>query len=431
MTETLIGLSVLFTLLFIGLPIGFGMMVVGVTGFAWLTGWGPAFAMFGQIAYETPLSYNLSVLPLFLLMGNFIAKSRLSEDLYNLAYVFLGHRRGGLAMATLAACGGFSAVCGSSLATAATMAKVAIPSMRRYGYADSLAAGSIAAGGTLGILIPPSTMLVLYGILTETDIGALFIAGILPGILGIVLYIVAVGIVTSRKPELGPPGERSTGTARWQAIRRVWGVLVLFVWVMGGIYFGIFTPTEAAGMGATGAFCFVLGRRALTWRILLEILVETARTSAMMFIMLIGALLFSNFVNVAGLPTILTNWLSSLQLGPMYILLAILAIYLMLGCILETLSMLLLTMPIFFPIVQLLGFDPVWFGILVVVAIEISLITPPIGLNVFMLSSVLTDISSGTIFRGVAPFIAVDIVRLAIIVFVPSVALLLPSLMRY
>lgn len=431
LTETLIGLSVLFTLLFIGLPIGFGMMVVGVTGFAWLTGWGPAFAMFGQIAYETPLSYNLSVLPLFLLMGNFIAKSRLSEDLYNLAYVFLGHRRGGLAMATLAACGGFSAVCGSSLATAATMAKVAIPSMRRYGYADSLAAGSIAAGGTLGILIPPSTMLVLYGILTETDIGALFIAGILPGILGIVLYIVAVGIVTSRKPELGPPGERSTGTARWQAIRRVWGVLVLFVWVMGGIYFGIFTPTEAAGMGATGAFCFVLGRRALTWRILLEILVETARTSAMMFIMLIGALLFSNFVNVAGLPTILTNWLSSLQLGPMYILLAILAIYLMLGCILETLSMLLLTMPIFFPIVQLLGFDPVWFGILVVVAIEISLITPPIGLNVFMLSSVLTDISSGTIFRGVAPFIAVDIVRLAIIVFVPSVALLLPSLMRY
>ncbi len=431
MTETLIGFVALFTLLFLGLPIGFGMMVVGVTGFAWLVGWGPAFAMFGQLAFETPLSYNLSVLPLFLLMGNFIAKSRLSDDLYNLAYAFLGHRRGGLAMATLAACGGFSAVCGSSLATAATMAKVAIPSMRRFGYADSLAAGSIAAGGTLGILIPPSTMLVLYGILTGTDIGALFIAGILPGILGIFLYIVAVGIVTTRNPALGPPGERSTASERWRAIGRVWGVLLLFLWIMGGIYFGIFTPTEAAGMGATGAFCFVLARGNLTWRTLRDILVETARTSAMMFIMLIGALLFSNFINIAGLPTLLTGWLDSLQLQPMYILVAILAIYLMLGCMLETLSMLLLTIPIFFPIVTLLGYDPVWFGILVVVVIEISLITPPIGLNVFVLSSVLTDIPSSTIFRGVMPFIAVDIVRLAIIVLVPSIALFLPSLMSY
>jgi tripartite ATP-independent transporter DctM subunit len=240
-----------------------------------------------------------------------------------------------------------------------------------------------------------------------------------------------VAIVTAHRPQLGPPGERSTSVVRRQAMQRVWGVLVLFLGIMGGIYFGIFTPTEAAGMGATGAFCFVLARRAMTWRSFFDILVETARTSSMMFIMLIGALVFSNFVNVAGLPAMLTDWLGELQLPAIFTLLAILTIYLMLGCILETLSMLLLTIPIFFPIVHLLGFDPVWFGILVVVVIEISLITPPIGLNVFMLSSMLPDVPSSTIFRGVMPFIAVDIVRLAIIVLVPAVALFLPSLMKY
>lgn len=430
MIETLIGFAVLFTLLFFGLPIGFGMMLVGVAGFAWIVGWGPAFAMFGQLAYETSLSYSLTVLPLFILMGNFITQSRLSEELYNLAYAYLGHRRGGLAMATLVACGGFGAICGSSLATAATVSKVAIPSMRQYGYADSLAAGSVAAGGTLGILIPPSTMLVLYGILTETDIGALFIAGILPGILGVVLYSLAVAAVTAYRPELGPPAERVPRAERWRAIGKVWGVLVLFAGVMGGIYFGVFTPTEAAGMGAGGAFLFVLARGALTWKGLFTVLVETARTTSMMFIVLIGAMLFSNFVNVAGLPAVLTGWLGQLQTEPMLVLLAILVIYLVLGCLLETLSMLVLTIPVFFPIVHMLGFDPVWFGILVVVAIEISLITPPIGLNVFVLASVLPDVSAPTIFRGIMPFIAVDILRLAIIVLVPGVALYLPSLMR-
>ena len=429
MIETLIGFAALFVLLFLGLPIGFGMMLVGVAGFAWIVGWAPAFAMFGQLAYETSLSYSLSVLPLFILMGNFITQSRLSEELYGLAYAYLGHRRGGLAMATLVACGGFGAICGSSLATAATISKVAIPSMRRYGYADSLAAGSVAAGGTLGILIPPSTMLVLYGTLTETDIGALFIAGIVPGILGVVLYSLAVAVVTAFKPELGPPAERTPRAERWRAIRNVWGVLVLFAGVMGGIYFGIFTPTEAAGVGAGGAFLFVLARGALTWKGLFTVLVETARTTAMMFIVLIGAMLFSNFVNVAGLPAILTGWLGQLQTEPMLVLLAILVIYLVLGCLLETLSMLVLTIPVFFPIVHLLGFDPVWFGILVVVAIEISLITPPIGLNVFVLASVLPDVSAPTIFRGIMPFIAVDILRLVIIVMVPGVALFLPSLM--
>ena len=430
MVETIIGFIVLFGLLFLGLPIGVGMMMVGVVGFAVLTDVQPSLAMFGQIAYDTTLSYNLSVLPLFILMGNFISQSRLAEDLYRLAYAFMGHLRGGLAMATVAACGGFSAVCGSSVATAATMAKVSIPIMRQFGYADSLAVGAIAAGGTLGILIPPSVMLVLYGILTETDIGALFIAGIFPGILGVALYSLAVWVSTAKKPQLAPPGERTDWPERWRAVGRTWPVLVLFLGIMGGLYFGIFTPTEAAGVGAMGAFLFVLARGFLNLRVLVRVLIETAATSAKMFIVLIGALLFSNFINVAGLPAMLTSWLSEINVPPLGVVILIMVIYIALGCVLETLSMLLLTIPIFFPIVNSLGFDPVWFGILVVVVIEISLITPPIGLNVFVLSSVLSDVTPVTIFRGVMPFIAADIVRLALILLIPGIALFLPNLMN-
>ena len=430
MVETIIGFIVLFGLLFLGLPIGVGMMMVGVVGFAVLTDVQPSLAMFGQIAYDTTLSYNLSVLPLFILMGNFISQSRLAEDLYRLAYAFMGHLRGGLAMATVAACGGFSAVCGSSVATAATMAKVSIPIMRQFGYADSLAVGAIAAGGTLGILIPPSVMLVLYGILTETDIGALFIAGIFPGILGVALYSLAVWVSTAKKPQLAPPGERTDWPERWRAVGRTWPVLVLFLGIMGGLYFGIFTPTEAAGVGAMGAFLFVLARGFLNLRALVRVLIETAAISAKMFIVLIGALLFSNFINVAGLPAMLTSWLSEINVPPLWVVILIMVIYVALGCVLETLSMLLLTIPIFFPIVNSLGFDPVWFGILVVVVIEISLITPPIGLNVFVLSSVLSDVTPVTIFRGVMPFIAADIVRLALILLIPGIALFLPSLMN-
>ncbi len=430
MVETIIGFVVLFGLLFLGLPIGVGLMMVGVVVFAVLTDVQPSLAMFGQIAYDTTLSYNLSVLPLFILMGNFISQSRLAEDLYRLAYAFMGHLRGGLAMATVAACGGFSAVCGSSVATAATMAKVSIPIMRQFGYADSLAVGAIAAGGTLGILIPPSVMLVLYGILTETDIGALFIAGIFPGILGVALYSLAVWVSTAKKPQLAPPGERTDWPERWRAVGRTWPVLVLFLGIMGGLYFGIFTPTEAAGVGAMGAFLFVLARGFLNLRALVRVLIETAAISAKMFIVLIGALLFSNFINVAGLPAMLTSWLSEINVPPLWVVILIMVIYVALGCVLETLSMLLLTIPIFFPIVNSLGFDPVWFGILVVVVIEISLITPPIGLNVFVLSSVLSDVTPVTIFRGVMPFIAADIVRLALILLIPGIALFLPSLMN-
>ena len=429
MTITLLGFVSLFLLLFMGLPIAFGMTLVGFIGFAYLVDWGPALAMLGQIAFETPLSYALSVLPLFILMGNFITEAGLSQDLYRSASAFLGHRRGGVAMATVVACGGFAAVCGSSLATAATMAKVSIPEMRRFGYADSLAAGAIAAGGTLGILIPPSVILVLYGIMTSTDIGALFIAGMIPGLIGIVFYIGAVALATKLNPALGPPGERVQWSQRLYSLFGIWGVLVLFAVVMGGIYFGVFTPTEAAGVGAGGGFLFALGKRRLSWTSLLKVLVDTARTSTMMFMVLIGALIFSNFINIAGLPSQLSDLLASVDLTPMMIFLCILALYLILGCVLESLSMMLLTLPIFFPIVQALGFDPVWFGIILVIVIEISLITPPIGLNVFVMKATLPDVATSDIFKGVSLFIVADVLRLALLVLIPSLILFLPSMM--
>ena len=429
MLTALAGFAILFVLLFLGLPIGFGMMLVGVGGFAYLVAWGPALALLGQTAFDTVLTYSLSVVPLFILMGKLITEARLSDELYRACYAFLGRWRGGLAMATVAACGGFSAVCGSSLATAATMAKVAVPSMRQYGYADSLAAGSIAAGGTLGILIPPSVILVLYGIMTENDIGALFIGGILPGLLGVLLYILAVATTTAFNPETGPPGEDVAWPERLAALSRIWAIMLLFLVVIGGIYLGVFTPTEAAGVGAGGAFLFALARRALTWRILIDVLVDTARTTSMLFIVLIGALMFSNFINVAGFPAALSGWLDAAAWPPLTVLFAIMAIYVVLGCVLESLSMMLLTVPIFYPIIVGLGFDPIWFGILVVVVIEISLITPPIGLNVFVIKAVLPDVPTGSIFRGVIPFILADLVRLAIIIFVPGLVLFLPGLM--
>ncbi|MBI1204095.1 MAG: TRAP transporter large permease subunit [Rhodopseudomonas sp.] len=430
MLASSIGFIAVFALLFLGAPIAFGMGLVGFVGFAHFTNWNAALAMFGQISYETTISDDLSVLPLFILMGSFINRAGLGQELYDCANAFLGHRRGGLAMATVVACGGFAAVSGSSMATAATMSKVAMPAMRRYGYADSLAAGSIAAGGTLGILIPPSVIMVLYGIMTSTDIGKLFIAGIIPGFIGITFYMLAVAVVTWHDPTLGPRGERSPWGIRFRALTKIWGVLLLFIIVMGGIYLGLFTPTEAAGIGSGGAFLFAIVRRKLTWKILYTVLVETARTSAMMFILLIGAILFSNFINVAGLPAQLSGWLNALGAEPMMVMVCILAVYLVLGCLLESLSMVLLTIPIFFPIVKSLGFDPIWFGVIIVVVVEIGMITPPIGLNVFVLKSTLKDVPVTTIFRGVSYFIAADVVRLALLAFVPQITLLLPSLMN-
>lgn len=430
MTAALIGLTVLLVLAFLRIPIAIAMILVGTAGMMFVLN--PVGALFnvGQTAYDAAISYELSVVPLFVLMGNFIARARLAEELYTASNAFLGHRKGGLAMATIVACGGFSAICGSSLATAATMSKVAAPAMKRYGYSDSLASGSIASGGTLGILIPPSVVLVLYGILTQQSIGKLFAAGIIPGILGILLYQAAVRYTVWRNPAAGPAAERAGWPERWRALSKVWGIVLLFAIVMGGIYGGVFSPTEAAGIGAVGAFFFALLRGALTWKVLYEIMEESVNTTAMLFTILIGALLFANFINYTEMPQALLHFAQGFSEHPWMVIAAILMIYIILGCVFESLSMILLTVPIFFPLVESLGYDPIWFGIVVVIVTEISLITPPVGLNVFVLRGVLKDISTATIFRGVLPFWGADIIRLLLIVLLPALSLWLPGYVK-
>ncbi|PIE25081.1 MAG: C4-dicarboxylate ABC transporter permease [Neptuniibacter caesariensis] len=440
MITALIGFAILLLIIVVArVPIAFAMGLVGFFGFAYLQGlgfdnfmdfrWNGALSMASKRVVDTAQEYSLSVIPLFILMGNLVTKSGLSQELYRASNAFLGHKKGGLSMATVVACGGFSAICGSSLATSATMAKVAMPPMRKYGYADSLATASIAAGGTLGILIPPSVILVIYGLLTETSIRELFAAGFIPGFMGILLYLAAVRYVVWRDPSAGPCGEKLSWGERFKALNGVWGVLILFTVVMGGIYMGVFTPTEAAGIGAGGAFLIALARKSLGWGSLFDILTDTARTTAMLFGVVIGALIFSNFINRAGLPAELLDFVTNLDVSPMMVILVILGIYIVLGMVFESLSMLLLTVPIFFPLVDSLGFDLVWFGIVVVVVTEISLITPPVGMNVFVLSAVLRDVKAGTIFKGVTPFWCADIVRLALITLIPAIALFLPEIL--
>ena len=406
-----VGLLAVILLIVLGLPIAFSMMIVGFLGLTYIIGLDPALSMVGQVFFDNGMSYSLSILPLFLLMGNFVVKAGLADELYYASNAWLRHKRGGLAMATVIACGGFSSVCGSSLATAATMAKIALPSMKKYGYSDSLSAGVIAAGGTLGILIPPSMILVIYGIITSQDIGKLFLAGIIPGLLGIIGYIIAVKITLwfekgSKKKLTALPTLEKV-----RALKGVTGILGLFILVMGGIYLGIFTATEAAGIGAFGAFIIVIFKKKLSLNSFIDTLIETVKITTMLFFLLFGAILFSNFINLAGLPDDLRNFLSVFNFNIYTLLIGIFIIYLILGMVLESLSMMLLTVPIFYPLVLEMGGNLIWFGVLVVVAVEISLITPPVGLNVHILKTIVKNtISLKTIFRGVIPFVFMDII---------------------
>ena len=438
MLEALIGFAVLLGLILLRVPIAFAMAAVGGIGFALLRGWQPAWAMTGQIAFDSALSYSLSVIPLFIFMGNVLAASGVAHGLFAAADRLFGRTRGGLAMASVFSCGGFSAVCGSSLATAATMSKVAMPSMRKFGYDDRLATGSIAAGGTLGILIPPSVILIIYGLLTETNISKLFIAGILPGILGVVLYLVAVKVTVWIKPELAPDVTESEPMDSSDLVG-VFCVLGLFTIIMVGIYGGFFTPTEAAGIGAGAAVLIAVGLRTMSFRDFMTATFDSVRATAMIFAVIIGAELFSNFVNFAGLPDGLASLVLDMELPVWAVILMIVIIYMVLGCVLESLSMVLLTVPVFYPLMYDLPFsnellqDPeyalIWFAIVVVVVTEISLITPPVGMNVFVLKSVLKDVSLGTIFRGVLPFWLADIVRLALLISLPWISLWLVTAM--
>jgi C4-dicarboxylate transporter DctM subunit len=426
-TETLIAFGILLALAFARIPIAFAMLIVGVGGFALTRGIHAAFDQLAQTTFAAGIDYELSVVPLFVLMGNFVSRAGMSQELFRAAYAFIGHWRGGLAMSTVVACAGFGSICGSSIATAATMSKVAYPPMRRLGYSDKLSAASICAGGTLGILIPPSTIMVIYGIITETNIGRLFAAGIFPGILAAALLCLAVRWVVWREPAAGPAGDRSSWRERFEALKGIWGVALLFLVSIGGIYAGIFTATEGAGIGAFGAFVFALARRALTWRVLREVLLDSARTTSMLFMILIGALVFANYINFTSLPLDLTNFVDQFKVHPLMVVVAICAIYVVLGTAMEELSMVLLTVPIFFPLVTQLGFDPVWFGILIVVIVEIGLISPPVGMNLFVLSSLLPEVPTPTLFRGVIPFVVADIVRLGILIAFPAISLWLPS----
>ncbi len=432
MIEGLLGLAAMLALAFLRLPIAFAMGVVGIVGYAYMRDWNftIAFAVAQTKIYETGRNYTLSVVPLFILMGNFVTRAGMSQELFRAANAFVGHLKGGLAMATILACAGFGAICGSSIATAATFAKVAYPSMRRFGYKDTLATGAIASGGTLGILIPPSTILVLYGVFTETNIGLLFAAGVIPGILAAALLCLAVRWVVWRDPAAGPPGERSSWRERARSLKGVWAVVVLFVFVIGGIYGGLFTATEGAGMGAFGAMAFALWRRALSWQTLYAALVESGRTTAMLFMILIGALMFADFINITTMPGDLKDFVSSFKIHPIMVVFAICAIYVILGTAMEELSMVLLTLPVFFPLVVSLGFDPIWFGILVVTVVEIGLISPPVGMNLFVLKTLLPQVPTGTVFRGVMPFMLADVIRLAILITFPIIALWLPNLVR-
>ncbi len=450
MIVSLIGFAVMLVLIFSGVPLGFALMIVGLVGFAYvradmvgqaLISWGEAgleintraingaLVMTGQQMYDQVTLYSFTVIPLFILMGALINRANLAHELYDAANGFVGHFRGGLAMGTVVACGGFGAVCGSSLAVAATMSRVAMPSMRRYRYDDGLSAGAIAAGGTLGIMIPPSVPMVIYGILAETDIAKLFIAGILPGILLMALFSGAIAWTTWRHPDQGPPGARTPWPQRLRLLARVWGVVLIFVIIIGGIYGGLFTPTEAAGIGVAAAGAFAVSRGKLSWTALRESLIETGVTTGMIFVISFGAVIFANFVNLAGFTGGISDWLIALEISPMGIVIAICAIYLVMGCIFDSLSMLILTIPIFAAILKPMGVDMIWFGIIAVITVEMGLITPPVGLNVFVVKATIGDISLATAFKGVWPFVAAMALCLVLILIFPQIATVLPSLM--
>ncbi|MGH7003773.1 MAG: TRAP transporter large permease [Alphaproteobacteria bacterium] len=413
-----------------GVPIGFGMGLVGVVGFGMLIDWGPACALVGQIAIDNVMNYNFSVLPLFILMGALFAHSRMADELYHAGHAFLGHYRGGLAMATILACGGFSAVSGSSLACAAAMTKVSVPIMRRYGYAPGFAAGTVAAGSTLDILIPPSISMVIYATLTDVNLGKLMMAGFLPGLLTIACYIAAIAGVTAIWPRLGPAGARTGWRERLSALKEVWAMVLLFAVALGGIYLGVFTPTEAAGIGAFGAFVLAAARRRLAAAQVINMVLDTAMTTSMIFFVVIGALIFANLITVSGSAAALQQWVASLNLPQSALILVLLAIYIVLGCMLDAAAMTVLTVPIFFPIVVQAGIDPIWFGIFVIIVVGIGMIHPPMGLLLFVVRAFVPDVSVRSVFCGVLPFVGGDAVRIALLILFPSIVLVLPQMMK-
>ena len=427
-TVGIIGIVVLIFLLFAGLPIGVGMSLIGFLGFAYLAGMDAALGLLRTVPYTTFASNNLSVIPLFILMGSFAFAAGMSENLFSAVYKWLGHLKGGVAQATIAACACFAAISGSSLATAATLGAVALPEMRKYNYDDSLATGAVAAGGCMGILIPPSVILIIYGIITEQSIGKLFLAGFIPGVMEMLFYMLTIWFLTALNPDKGPKGPKTGFKEKAKALKQTWEVLLLFIVVIGGIYAGMFTPTEAAGVGAFGTFFFALIRKRLSWKVFNKSLVNTLRTTGMLFLIMMGAMIFGYFLSISQLPSELANLVGDFSLNRYVVLSMILIITLALGCIMDSMAIVLLTIPVFYPLIVNLGFDPIWFGILVVMVTEMGLITPPVGMNVFVIKGI-SDVSISTIFRGIVPFFIADLALVVFLVMFPWIVLFIPNLM--
>ena len=430
------GIAVLLLLLAVRVPVGVAMIAVGVGGYVSLAGFAPLLNFAKTSPYWAFANYDLSVVPMFLLMGQFASRAGLSRALFESANTFLGHRRGGVAMAAIGGCAGFGAICGSSLATAATMAQVALPELRRYNYSGALATGALAAGGTLGILIPPSVVLVIFSIAVEANIVTMFQAALVPGILAALGYLAAIWLYVRIRPLAGPVGPRATAQQRRHAVIQTWPVLFIFVLVIGGIYAGIFTPTEGAAVGALGTGLIAVWRGGLRLAGFVECLMGAAGTTAMIFLILLGADFFNAFLGLSRMPLELAEVIGTSNLAPMAILLGIILIYLLLGCVMDSLAMILLTVPVFWPIIAGLDFQmpeddlKMWFGIIVLIVVEVGLITPPVGLNVFVINSMAPDIPLKQTFIGVLPFLLSDAIRVALLIFVPGLTLFLPHLLK-
>jgi C4-dicarboxylate transporter DctM subunit len=425
------GIGLLLLLFVLRMPVAFAMALVGFVGFAYLSGMDPALSLLSQDIFESFSSYPLSVIPMFILMGSFAFASGISERLYQTTYTWVGALRGGLTIATVLACSGFAAICGSTAATAATMGKIALPEMRKYKYDITLAAGTVASAGTLGILIPPSTVFIVYGILVEESIGRLFVAGIIPGIILTLFFVAVVAILCHRNPSLGPPGEATSWKAKIKATGGIVEAIVLFLLAIGGLFLGWFSPTQAGAIGAGGALLIGLVRRKLTWRTFVESGKDGLLTACMVMFIITGATVFGHFLAVSNIPFELADWIGNLPISKMAIMTIIIFIYFMGGFFMDSMALIVVTVPIFYPIVQKLGFDPIWFGVIIVLTAEMGVITPPVGVNVFVIKGIAPDIPLELIFRGILPFLAAIILLTILIALVPQLATFLPSLVSY
>ena len=427
----IVGIGLLLVLFLIRVQIAFAMAIVGFIGILYLAGIEPALTLLAQDIYESFTSYPLSVIPMFVVMGSFAFASGISKRLYDTTYTWVGHLRGGLTIATVLACSSFAAICGSTVATAATMGKIALPVMRKHGYDDTLATGTIAAAGTLGILIPPSTVLVVYGILVEESIGKLFIAGVLPGVLLSLFFVAVVVLICLKNPHYGPPGAPSSWKAKIKATSGIIEAVILFLLAIGGLFLGWFSPTQAGSIGAGGALVIGLIRRQHTWQRFFEAAKDGLRTSCMVLFILFGAVVFGHFLALSDIPFLLAEWVGSLPISRMAIMGIIIFIYFVGGFFMDSMALIVVTIPIFYPLVMKLGFDPIWFGVIVVLTGEMGVISPPVGVNVFVIKGIAPDIPLEVIFRGIIPFLVALMIFTVILTIFPQIATFLPSLVSY